>query len=467
MVNAHVGILFHIKGVCNIMKKELLLGLLLASMLSFGACSAEEMFPLPNGEDIAELLGDIGEGNDETTPTEAPTAAPASEPAKAPADATPVPTEMPADATATPTEVPTKPVTMVNTPPSELSDDLYSFQVSIDGTVYQFPMWYYDFVALGWTYKGDPEANKLNSYQYMAAETWTKDNASVYTKLANLTINSATYSQCMVAGITLDEYSLKDSAWEIILPKGIKYGVSTKDEVIAAYGTPTSTYEGNIYDKLSYSYDTYNEVHLYVYKETGTLDKIEIENMVELEGGNNTVDATVPDIAAKYTAPAAVGEDLYQFNVELEGKLYTLPCPVSELLANGFTINRNNSASEVASGSYNWVELKYNNQTLRSIVQNYADYATIVENCFITSMKSSVNGPDFAMIIPCNITRDMSEADLLEILKNFNYTTQTSSSYTYYTVYHRDGSNLDNFTIVTKDGVVIIIEVDCSDIPQY
>ena len=36
-----------------------------------------------------------------------------------------------------------------------LSSDIYSYQVSIDGTVYQFPMTYADFVAAGWTYTED------------------------------------------------------------------------------------------------------------------------------------------------------------------------------------------------------------------------------------------------------------------------------------------------------------------------
>ncbi len=453
------------------MKKKLLTGLILACVLSFSACSAEEMFPLPGGGNVAELMGDTEKDDKETvTPTEAPTDKPTPTPTEVPtAEPTAAPTEAPtAEPTAEPTEAPADTTAApAATAPSELSDDLYSFQVSIEGTIYQFPMWYSDFAALGWTYKGDPEATKLDSYQYAAAETWQKGTGSAYTKMANLTINSATFSDCMVAGITLEEYGLKGTAWEIILPKGIKYGVSTKDEIIAAYGTPTSTYEGSMYDKLSYTSDTYSEVHLYVYKESGTLDKIEIENIVELEGGNNTVDPTVPDIVTKYTAPTEVGNDLYKFNVELEGNLYILPCPVSELLANGFTIKEKNSATEIASGSFDWVELTYNNQTLRTLVHNYADYATIAENCFVTSVKSSIHSPEFALTIPCGIKRGDSESAVLEILKNFNYVTETSSSFTYYTVYNPEKSKLDSFTIVTQDGVVVIIEVDNSNKPEY
>ena len=65
------------------------------------------------------------------------------------------------------------PETTPATAPSELSDDIYSFQVSVDGTVYQFPMWAKDFAALGWTYDGD-DSQTLTSNQYTVAETWTK-----------------------------------------------------------------------------------------------------------------------------------------------------------------------------------------------------------------------------------------------------------------------------------------------------
>lgn len=101
--------------------------------------------------------------------------------------------------------------------PSDLSDDLYDFQISIDGTVYQFPMWYSDFEALGWEYDGDNTC-VLSSNQYTVAETWTKDGFEVYTELANLSMNSVPFSESMVAGIDLDKFYLEDCDWEILLP---------------------------------------------------------------------------------------------------------------------------------------------------------------------------------------------------------------------------------------------------------
>ncbi len=352
--------------------------------------------------------------------------------------------------------------------PSLLSDDLYSFQMSVDGVIYQFPMWYSDFEALGWSYKNADEAdtNTLTSNQYTTSEVWKKDGFTVYAPFANLSMNAVPFSKAMVAGITFDKFNLKDCTWEIKLPKGIQYGVSTKDDIITAYGTPSSDYDGENYYKMEYKYDTYQTIELYVYKDTGVLEQIKIRNITELEGADNSIDATIPEIVKNYIAPAELGTDLYQFNFELEGKLYKLPCPVSQLLANGFTYNAEDTNTEIAAGSFGWIELKYNNQTYRAIARNHADYATVIENCFLTSMKSSIHDPDFALTIPCSITRGMSEDDLLKALEGFHYETDESSSFKYYKVWDPNGRRTNYIEIVVKDGEVAIIELQNDVKPQ-
>ena len=351
--------------------------------------------------------------------------------------------------------------------PSELSDDIYSFQVSIDGTIYQFPMWASDFEALGWTYDGDA-SKTLSSNEYTAAEKWVKGDISVYTKLANLSMNTVTMTESMVGGITLEEYQLKDGNCEIILPKGIQYGVSTKEDVIAAYGSPNYEYDGENWYKMGYEKDYYQSVYLYISAETGKLCEIEIENIVELEGADNSVDATVPDVVKNYKAPTTLGDDLYEFDIELEGNLYTLPCPVSELLANGFTINEDNSESAFGAQGHGWLEIVYDNQAYHTIVQNFADYATTAENCFITDIETSIYGPEYDLTIPCGIKRGDSEESVLEKIKNYNYEVdaEEGSEFTYYEISNPEGSSLEGYEIVIKDGEVIIIEVSTDREPQ-
>ena len=354
------------------------------------------------------------------------------------------------------------PETTPATAPSELSDDIYSFQVSVDGTVYQFPMWAKDFAALGWTYDGD-DSQTLTSNQYTVAETWVKGDLEVYTSLINLSMNEVTYKDAAVGGITFDEYDLKDTNVQIVLPKGIQFGVSTRDDIIAAYGEPTDEYDGSMYYNMTYEYDYYQEIDLYVYKETGTLDKIEIRNFIELEGADNSVNPAVPDVVKEYKAPSELGNDLYAFNIQLEGKLYKLPCPVSVLVENGFKIVEENSQMEIGADSYGWIELLYNNQTYRCIVDNYANYATIPDNCFVTTMESSIYGPEFDLVIPGNIKVGDAEADVVEIIKNFNYEAETSGDFTYYEITDPNGSALAEYELTVKEGKVISIDVQFDD----
>ena len=349
--------------------------------------------------------------------------------------------------------------------PGELSDDLYDFQISIDGTVYQFPMWYSEFEALGWEYDGDP-TNTLSSNQYTFSEVWKKDGIRIYTRLANLSMNTVPFSESMVAGISLEKYNLQDCDWNIILPGGIQWGVSNADDIIAAYGDPTDDYDSDMYYKLTYEYDWYREINLYVYKEEGVLLEIDIENIVELEGADNSVDETVPDLVKDYTAPKSLGTDFYAYTAQMEGVVYSLPCPVSVLLENGFTIDKSKSDDVVAAGRSGWISLRYNNQTLRTMVKNYADYATTIENCFVTSMESSIYGPEFDLVFPGNIKVGDSEDAVKKAVNGFNYEIEASDSdYTYYNIY--DSSVLDRYTIVVKDGSIISIEIRNSTKPKY
>ncbi|MCH5254030.1 MAG: hypothetical protein J1F41_03830 [Lachnospiraceae bacterium] len=346
--------------------------------------------------------------------------------------------------------------------PSELSDDLYDFQVSIDGVVYQIPMWYSDFEALGWVFDEDATLT-LSSNQHTLSNRWKKDGFSVLTSFANLSMNTVDLTNSMVASLKLDSFYLRDCTWEILLPGGIQWGVSSADDIKAAYGEPTRDYDGENYYQMTYQYDNYRQIRLQVDKESNALNDIEIENIVALEGADNSVDETVPDAVKAYQAPSSLGDDLYSFNVELEGNLYTLPCPVSELLENGFRLNEEDSDEAVASGNSGWVSLNYNNQTLRVLAKNYAEYATTIENCFMTKVESSDNGPKFELTIPGNIKRGDSEADVEKAVKNFNVKEETSDSgFTYYTIYDLNGSSLDHYQIIVKDGVVMKIEVSNS-----
>lgn len=433
-------------------KKILALLLAITCTLSMSACSNETVETGSRADEAREEIeAELNEEPEESEAEEEPDAEEEPETEEEPEEEKPEETKTPAKAASA---------------PSELSDDLYDFQISIDGTVYQFPMWYSDFEALGWEYDGD-NTRTLSSNQYTTTEVWEKDGFEVYTRFANLSMNAVPFSESMVAGITLDRYYLEGCNWEILLPGGIQYGVSDADDIKAAYGDPTGDYDSDLYYKMTYESDSYSEIELYVYKDDNTLKQIDIENVVELEGADNSINEEVPDLVKNYKAPKELGDDFYAYTAQLEGNVYTLPCPVSVLLENGFTIDTANSDSEVAAGGNGWIDLKYNNQTLHTMVENFADYATIIENCFVLSMESSVNGPKFDLVFPGNIKVGDSEDAVKKATDGFNCEVETSDSgYTYYEVSDPDAGVLDRYTIIVKDGSVCTMEIENSEKPE-
>jgi len=161
----------------------------------------------------------------------------------------------------------------------KLSDDLLSFQVSIDGTVHQFPMPASDFKALGWTYEDD-ESQTLSPNQTTTLGSWEKDDISLSVKMANPTSDTVTTDECIITGISLDSYDFEECNWDIILPKNIQLNVSSKEDIIAAYGNPTRESDLSGYYFLTYESDFLHKVVLLVNKETNILERIEIDNVI-------------------------------------------------------------------------------------------------------------------------------------------------------------------------------------------
>lgn len=168
--------------------------------------------------------------------------------------------------------------------PGKLSDRLADFQISIDGVVYQFPMEYSKFEALGWEYESDREEILDAQSWDMPAGLWYREGYGVYIVLANPTTKPLSYSECFVSGIILMDAFLTDCDWEIVLPGGIRYGVSGVDEIREAYGDPDYGYEQAGMYTLRYGYQTGDrEVILGVYGDDQTLRYIDMKNVIGIE----------------------------------------------------------------------------------------------------------------------------------------------------------------------------------------
>lgn len=339
---------------------------------------------------------------------------------------------------------------------STLSDDIYSFQLELNGELYTFPMSYADFTALGWEYDGD-ETETMAPYGYTAAETFSKDGLEVYATLFNMGVNTVTYAECSVGGINVDQYQYEDAPdTQITMPGGIAYGVSTLEDIQAAYGTPSDTYEGDLYTSVTYEYDYYRDWEFYVFNESGVLEEFEVRNFLADEEANAAALAAVSDepteAALAYEAPAELGDDPMSFAVEFAGDLYQLPAPVSAFIANGWTLKEDQSDMAVAGEDYGWVTLMKDNQEMDCTAQNYDPNATVIQNCFITDVEADKFGPDVSITVPGGATMGMTEAELTAWLEEMelDYEKEDSSdSFHYYNVEGPE-SSLDGLQFVVN-----------------
>ena len=207
-----------------------------------------------------------------------------------------------------------------------LSDDLYSFQFSLDGKVYTLPCEFKELQDNGWEIEDYTEDFKLAPNQYSIGTYITKDGISLSTGFINFSKNEVTLDQCSIGEISIDEY-LEDKHADFSIAKGIKVG-STRDEVKAAFGEPTESYEGDSTDDYTYSTDIYVEAKITIDNKTDKVCGIDLENLTDTGNtasteSNDSATAEMPEDMPSYSAPTELTDDLFSFNVNFAGNLYT------------------------------------------------------------------------------------------------------------------------------------------------
>lgn len=347
---------------------------------------------------------------------------------------------------------------------AQLSEDVYSFQMMLDGQVYAFPMTWEQFVQMGWTYDGDP-GQTLDAGYYTTSEVFEKGELECYVDVINFDINALPLEQCYVGGISFDEYQAdKAGGLDLTLPGGLVYAQAVQADAQDAYGTPSDVYEGEYYTKLTYTYESYREVELQFSAETGLLNGVSIRNLSQPEDFvASPVSQQVPAIVESYQAPQAVGESLGSFALSYAGCLYQLPAPVSAFLDNGWTLVEDDSEATVAGRDIGWVTLMYDNQRLRVLAQNYSGQATAVANCFVTDVEAS-DDCKVDILLPKGITLGMTQEQLEAALAGETVEKEESSLYTCYEVSCGERST-DGYEIYLRDAVVYKITAEHA--PRY
>ena len=328
----------------------------------------------------------------------------------------------------------------------ELGDDIYSFSMKFDGQTMKFPMTYQEFTDMGWELSSseDPDTKvSTNSYGML---TFNKGASSVYADVINLGINEVGLEDCLIGGISVDgSYDVDLTAVSVKLPGDIELGKATLDDIKAAYGEPSDTYEGDLYTKLTYEKDSYQEVELSVFKDDNTLKEVDMRNFEEPEDyDKGTVSDEVPDIVTSYETPTALGDDMMDTAVEYMGDLYSLPAPVSAFTANGWEIQDAEDTPYVEGGGIAFIDMMKNNQSIHFSVYNETENATALENCFVRELSFATYDPEsIAMKLSGDITLGSDKAELIKMADEKGYISEENDDYL--RIYQNKDSKIRNY----------------------
>lgn len=328
----------------------------------------------------------------------------------------------------------------------ELGDDIYSFSMEFDGQIMKFPMTYQDFVGMGWelSSREDPDMKiSTNSYGFVS---FNKGKNSVSAEVMNLGINEVGLEDSLIGGITVDgSYDIDLTSVSVKLPGGIELGKSTLDDIKAAYGEPSDTYEGDLYTKLTYEKDSYQEVELSVFKDDNTLKEVDMRNFEEPEDyDKGTVSDEVPDIVTSYETPTALGDDMMDTAVEYMGDLYSLPAPVSAFTANGWEIQDAEDTPYVEGGGIAFIDMMKNNQSIHFSVYNETENATALENCFVRELSFATYDPEsIEMKLSGDITLGADKAELIKMADEKGYISEENDDYL--RIYPNKDSKIRNY----------------------
>ena len=339
--------------------------------------------------------------------------------------------------------------------PGELSGNLYDYQISINGEVLQFPMWYEDFAAMGWNYEGDP-TDTLDAMSYYSSTEFVKDGMEFYFVVYNYGINAMPITESLVCGISIDEWNMEDVDAKIVLPGGITYGTSNIADLDATYGAPKDSYEGTYYTEYTYQEndDYYCRIRLEVSAETGVLSAIDLQNLIELEGiaeEANYFHDEIPQAVSDYVAPAAMSSEFRGYTVTVDDVLFAVPVPLSVLLADGWVVDGD---TEIIPGKWTeYLYLKKGDQRLSVSIVNPHPNAVAIANTMVYDVEvSSYNAPKKA-VFAAGIALGISEEELLTALAGQTYESNDYDTSRVYNMELEDDYNT-SYSIWVREGVV-------------
>ena len=306
----------------------------------------------------------------------------------------------------------------------ELSDSIKDHTFRLNGTVYKLPIAFSVLTEEGWTIgSGSVSADTYIGGISSTALTFVKDGASIYATVYNDSENASRIKDCLIGGLEID----KGSNIDFCVAAEIKPS-SSIIEMIAAFGAPTSRTEGSDYVSLEWEISDYSRIEAMIY--SGDMEKyssLAITN-VALLAEPAEINTAAPKYLDSYVAPTELGDDLFSGNISLGGVVYSLPVPLRELLANGWSIATGKGS--VISGETIDLTLRKGMTEITAYCENRAIYKTTPENCIVVKIYADKDLSP-AVLLPGNIYPGMPAEALKEAVSAEMEIYESSYSVTY------------------------------------
>lgn len=293
-----------------------------------------------------------------------------------------------------------------------LSNEIFDFTISIDGTVYTLPAKLDDFKNSGWKYSFDenPETKEIKGEGYDTS-TIENSNGRLTVTVVNNSGDVQLFSNCDVGGIDYSFSSVSNKC-SIVVAKNLNVNSKTTyDAIKKAWGEPTAELNGQYGITLRYEKSAY-VFYQYSFDNDGKITEFEARNWEP--GSNNNTQELHPDYLDNYVKPVQLSEDIFSYVLRLQGDLYKLPAPVSEFTNNGWSIvsqvDHVAAGQEAVSGlrmSKNGVELTFN-------IKNFSDKQTSSNETMVTNVYvNSVFYPDVDFELSGGIKFGMTENEFI------------------------------------------------------
>jgi hypothetical protein len=272
-------------------------------------------------------------------------------------------------------------------------DALWNLPVKLAGKEYSMPIAVKDLISDGW--KLPEDSNEVDiSYRKGIYTNMTKDEVNIELRFENISKKDAELKakDCHVLYLSweqADNAALPD----IGFTKDISLA-STVSEVKAAYGEPTASFLRDRYDEsqgMIYQYGGQNQ-HLTFYAKGETLTGFELK-VVHIEDFSKIDGKDVDVKALNYEAPQTASDNLADGVVTVDGKLLKLPCPVAELLQDGWILCPPSDSLEAGDGSSDVLAYK-GHKAINLFLKNYGDKEMALENTSIKAIMTISSEPE-------------------------------------------------------------------------